>query len=158
LHTAQLMPLPLTVSCFSEIQIGFTFLVLAHPGSPGQRAVKRVSRCECRMPLSCSVAISFLLFSHHTRPRPLAFWQVSFVGLKFCLMIFQGIQLFLCTILHTTLLLCFGEQDGCEWVCVLWYWPTQVVSDSGPLNGCVCVYYKFRLASHHEATSLCAAV
>jgi len=32
----------LTVSCFSKIQIGFTFLVLAHPGSPGQRAVKRV--------------------------------------------------------------------------------------------------------------------
>ena len=34
LHTAQLMPLPLTVSCFSKIQIGFTFLVPAHPGSP----------------------------------------------------------------------------------------------------------------------------
>jgi len=42
---AQLMPLPLTVSCFSEIQIGFTFLVLAHPGSPGQEAVKRVCVC-----------------------------------------------------------------------------------------------------------------
>ena len=42
LHTVQLMPLPLTVSCFSKIQIGFTFLVPAHPGSPGQRAVKRV--------------------------------------------------------------------------------------------------------------------
>ena len=42
LHMAQLMPLPLTVSCFSKIQIGFTFLVLADPGSPGQRAVKRV--------------------------------------------------------------------------------------------------------------------
>jgi len=33
LHTAQLMPLPLTVSCFSKIQIDFTFLVPAHPGS-----------------------------------------------------------------------------------------------------------------------------
>ena len=32
-HMAQLMPLPLTVSCFSKIQIGFTFLVLAHPGT-----------------------------------------------------------------------------------------------------------------------------
>ena len=42
LHMSQLMPLPLTVSCFSKIQIGFTFLVPAHPGSPGQRAVKRV--------------------------------------------------------------------------------------------------------------------
>ena len=36
LHMAQLMPLPLTVSCFSKIQIGFTFLVPAHPGSPGK--------------------------------------------------------------------------------------------------------------------------
>jgi len=34
LHVAQLMPLPLTVSCFSKIQIGYTFLVPAHPGSP----------------------------------------------------------------------------------------------------------------------------
>jgi len=45
LHLAQLMPLPLTVSCFSKIQIGFTFLVPAHPGSPGQRAIKRVCVC-----------------------------------------------------------------------------------------------------------------
>ena len=36
------IPLPLTVSCFSKIQIGFTFLVPAHPGSPRKRAVKRV--------------------------------------------------------------------------------------------------------------------
>jgi len=34
LHMTQLMPLPLTVSCFSKIQMGFTFLVLAHPDSP----------------------------------------------------------------------------------------------------------------------------
>ena len=39
---AQLMPLPLTVSCFSKIQIGFTLLVLAHLGNPGKRAIKRV--------------------------------------------------------------------------------------------------------------------
>ena len=43
---AQLMPLPLTVSCFSKIQIGFTFLILAQPGSPWQRAVKRVCVIE----------------------------------------------------------------------------------------------------------------
>ena len=36
------MPLPLTVSWFSKIHIGFTFLAPAHPGSPGQRAVKGV--------------------------------------------------------------------------------------------------------------------
>ena len=47
LHMAQLMPLPLTVSFFSKIQIGFTFLVVAHLGSPGQRAVKRVCVCVC---------------------------------------------------------------------------------------------------------------
>ena len=45
LHMTQLMPLPLTVSCFSKIQIGFTFLVPARPGSPGQRAVKCVCVC-----------------------------------------------------------------------------------------------------------------
>ena len=48
LHTAQLMPMPLIVSCFSKIQIGFTFLVPAHPGSPGQRAVKQVCVCVYR--------------------------------------------------------------------------------------------------------------
>jgi len=42
-----LMPLPLTVCCFSKIQIGFAFLIPAHPGSPGQRAVKRVCVCVC---------------------------------------------------------------------------------------------------------------
>ena len=42
---AQLMPPPLTVSCFSKIQIGFTFLVPAHPGSPGKKAIERVCVC-----------------------------------------------------------------------------------------------------------------
>ena len=40
LHMTQLMPLSLTLSCFSIIQFGFTFLVPAQQGSPGQRAVK----------------------------------------------------------------------------------------------------------------------
>ena len=60
LHMAQLMPLPLTVSCFSKIQIGFfskiqigfTFLVPAYLGSPRQRAVKWM--CEC----VCSICVS----------------------------------------------------------------------------------------------------
>jgi len=47
LHMAQLMPLPLTISCSSKIQIGFTFLVPADLGSPGQRAVKGVCVCVC---------------------------------------------------------------------------------------------------------------
>ena len=49
LHIAQQIPLPLTVSCFNKIQIGFTFLVPAHPGSPGKRAVKRVCVCVCSL-------------------------------------------------------------------------------------------------------------
>ena len=47
LHMVQLVPLPLTVSCFSKVQIGFTFLVPADLGSPGQRAVKWVCVCVC---------------------------------------------------------------------------------------------------------------
>ena len=48
LHMAQLMPLPLTVSCFSKIQIGFTFLVPAHLGIPGKRAIKQLCvLCVC---------------------------------------------------------------------------------------------------------------
>ena len=40
LYMAQLMPLPLTVSCSSKIQIGFTFLVPAYPVYPGKEVVK----------------------------------------------------------------------------------------------------------------------
>jgi len=46
LHMAQLMPLLLTVSCFSKIQIGFTFLVPAHPGSP-EKAPLNGCVCVC---------------------------------------------------------------------------------------------------------------
>jgi len=45
LHMFQLMPLALTVSCFSKIQIGFAFLVPADLGSPGKMAVKWVCVC-----------------------------------------------------------------------------------------------------------------
>ena len=48
-HTAQLMPQPLTVFCFSKIQIGVAFLVPAHSGSPGQRAGQRVCVCTPRV-------------------------------------------------------------------------------------------------------------
>jgi len=62
LHMAQLMPLPLTVSCFTEIQIGFTFLVPAHLCSPGKRAVKRVCVCVLFNPafLGCQNPINGL--------------------------------------------------------------------------------------------------
>jgi len=60
LHTAQLLPLPLTVSCFSKIQIGFTFLVPAQPGSPGQRAVKLVCVCVCNVVMTVDKLKMFL--------------------------------------------------------------------------------------------------
>jgi len=47
LHMAQLMPLPLTVSCFSKIQIGFTFLVLAHPSIVLDKGPLNVCVCVC---------------------------------------------------------------------------------------------------------------
>ena len=59
LHMAQLMPLPLTVSCFSKIQIGFTALVLAHPGSPGKRAVKWVCVCVAVADADTSGGVKF---------------------------------------------------------------------------------------------------
>ena len=65
LHMAQLMPLPLTISCFSKIQTGFTFVVPAHPGSPGQGAVKRVCVCVvyvCGKPaLGCQNPINHII-------------------------------------------------------------------------------------------------
>ena len=57
---AQLMPLPLAVSCFSKIHIGFIFLVLAHLGSRGQRAVKRVCVCVCVCVLFCKACRSVI--------------------------------------------------------------------------------------------------
>jgi len=52
LHMAQLMSLPLNVSCFSKIQIGFSFLVPAHLGSPGKMPIN-----EC----VCAVIFSFFM-------------------------------------------------------------------------------------------------
>jgi len=56
-HMAQLMPLPLTVSCSSKIQTGFTFLVPAHPGSPGQGAL---NGCVCVCVL-CYVMLRYVM-------------------------------------------------------------------------------------------------
>jgi len=49
LHMFQLMPL--TVSCFSKIQIGFAFLVPAHLGSPGKGEVGVGVGAEFNAPL-----------------------------------------------------------------------------------------------------------
>ena len=56
LHVAQLMPVPLTVSCFSKIQIGFAFLVLVYPSSPGKGLL---NGCVCARACAC-VCLCFL--------------------------------------------------------------------------------------------------
>ena len=69
LRIAQLMPLPLTVSCFSKIQTGFTFLELAHPGSPGKRAVKQMCVCVreevCLKKLKAVAVLTELCSNHY---------------------------------------------------------------------------------------------
>jgi len=68
LHMARLMPLSLMslVSCFIKIQIGFAFLVPAHPGSPGKRAVKRVCVCvRIKFYIFLMVLTSFLVSCIH---------------------------------------------------------------------------------------------
>ena len=52
LHMAHLMPLPLTISCFSKIQIDFTFLVPAHPVVPEKGPL---NGCVCVMVLKGKV-------------------------------------------------------------------------------------------------------
>jgi len=64
LHMVQLMPLPPTVSCFRKIQIGFTFLVLADPGSPGKRAVKWVYVVRVYLVICPSVKDIVYLYKH----------------------------------------------------------------------------------------------
>ena len=79
LHMAQLMPLPHTVSCFSKIQIGFTFLLPAHPGSPGQRAVKRVCVCVC---VCVYVGLAMLLLADSGELRSVALTGLSALGCR----------------------------------------------------------------------------
>ena len=71
LHMAQLMPLPLTVSCFSKIQIGFTSLVPAHPGSPEKRTVKCVCVCVRACVRVCTD------FEWCSRQRTTRWWQTD---------------------------------------------------------------------------------
>jgi len=81
LHMAQLMPMPLTVSCFSKVQIGFTFLVLAHPGSPGQRAVKRVCVCVyiyIKLNTGCKCTVVLIIFKASIKMCAFFFYRPSY--------------------------------------------------------------------------------
>jgi len=64
LYMAQLMPLPLTVSCFSKIQIGFTFLVPAHLGSPGKGPLNGCV-CVCYVVYITLSHVNMAQFSGH---------------------------------------------------------------------------------------------
>jgi len=98
----QLMPLPLTVSCFSKIQIGFTFLVPAHLGSPGKRGVKWVcvSLCIIKANMVIMHVADYIL-------RCSIYWNVLLLYAVFCYsstLIFNYITLLkMPFILHTYL-------------------------------------------------------
>ena len=127
---AQLMPLPLTVSCFTKIQTGFTFLVPAHPGSPGKRAFKHV--CLCYITAAFS-ALSLLVGRKEGHPA--------------CKKLSCGVLTWLSD---------WSEVQTCIWpsgchchslsldsvksrlALPIWYWLTWVVREKGLLNGCVC--------------------
>jgi len=72
---AQLMPLPLTVSCFSKIQIGFTFLVPAHPGGPGKGPLNaRVCVCSIGNGQPSELALSARCIGALSLPLPVWLW------------------------------------------------------------------------------------
>ena len=159
LHMAQLMPLPLTVSCFSKIQMGFTFLVPAHPGRPGQGAVKRVCVCVCVISYhsldTWSHAMSTHMSPHRIEPQccfnssycmsESVFSVVLYCSktILMCLLIFlyafldqleRGADLYTAQLMPLPLTVsCFSKS---RLVLPVWYRLTLVVPDKGPLNVC----------------------
>ena len=99
LHMAQLMPLPLTVSCFSKIQIGFTFLVSAHPGSPGKG---QLNRCVC--------------VSYYPNPNPEWWGAGVVVCLEWGADLVQGAGTFWYRLLSSP------GQRAVKWVCMCILW------------------------------------
>ena len=65
LHMAQLMPLPLTISCFIKIQIGFTFLV------PEKRPL---NGCVC---VCGSIDVGPILHTSHVPLEAVDEWKMS---------------------------------------------------------------------------------
>ena len=84
MHMTQLMPLPLTVSCFSKIQIGFTFLVPAHLGGPGKGPL---NGCVCMCVFlflwdSCKSCAIFLCAINAKWC-----WRIVLLALWYCLLL-----------------------------------------------------------------------
>jgi len=63
LHMAQLVPLPLTVSCFSKIRIGFTVLVLAHRVVSEKGPLNVLNVCVCVSVCVCLYALADCLLA-----------------------------------------------------------------------------------------------
>ena len=152
MHTAQLMPLPLTVSCFSKIQIGFTFLVPAHPGSPGKRAVKRVCVCVCMRACVCVPPVCVCVC---VRKQHHAVWQTWAVAHCQCTQLAEHkLVINVLHLLHMAVCPNITTQhdlSGYSGV-FFWYRLTQVVPDKGSINGCVC--FKFTVVQNPDMTVL----
>jgi len=116
LHMAQLMPLPLTVSLFSKIQICFTFLVPAYPGSPGKRAVKRGCVCVC-----AGISSYNYIYSSYLQ----CYYSDSFICMYFIVAIWCcSVMYYVLFIADVTLVLNWQLDVMCEWsreiaVCIL---------------------------------------
>ena len=125
LHMAQLMPLPLTVFCFGKIQIGFTFLVLAYLGSPGQRAVKWVHVCFI------SVSLTLLVGRQEERPAckswVMRFWCGCLSGARCTLFALWSSWCHRIPKLHHLL-----PRLNQDWFFLFWCWLTQVVLEKMP--------------------------
>jgi len=72
-----MMQLSLTVSCFSKIQTGFTFLVPAHPGSTGQRAVKQVCVCVYVYNRLCLMKRTLFILKNHLLKNQLSRFDIN---------------------------------------------------------------------------------
>ena len=135
LHMAQLMPLPLTLSCFSKIQIGFTFLVPAYLGSPGK---KPLNGCVCVYYFTIiNYAFSALTLLVGRQEEHLACKKLSGEVLAW-LSVWSEVQ----TCIRPSWCHCHSlslASVKSRLVLPFWYRLTRVVLDKGPLNVCVCV-------------------
>jgi len=111
LHMAQLMPLPLTVSCFSKIPIGFTILVPSHPGSPGKNAVKRVCVCAVTHMLCTNITTSVCLLFCFTHVFLIRIWTTVYELRTLCLELIVGVCNWIC-ICTSCCFWCSALTDG----------------------------------------------
>jgi len=118
------LPQPLTVSCFSKIQIGFTFLVPAYPGSPRQRAVQRVCVWLCVL-FYFSVEVVLLLINRCSSESKEFYLPCSCIDtVMHCVVCVISPSWLYCLCAFSALMLLVGWQEGypaCKnWVMGCW--------------------------------------